>query len=142
MSGVRFNHHWCEGSAAGGGMSLTPHGRLALVSGDDEIRQALVMLLSTRPGERVMRPDYGCPLDRLMFSPLDATTEGLAIHYVRDAIERWEPRAALDLVDAAPCATPGSATYDSLQIILNYTARATARAETLTFTLDLFGGQD
>ena len=39
-----------------------------------------------------MRPDYGCELHRLVFSPNDDTTAGLAIHYVRRALERWEPR--------------------------------------------------
>lgn len=139
MPGVRFDHRWTEDPAAGRrpGMSLTPRGQLALVSGDDEVRQALIMLLSTRPGERVMRPDYGCPLHRLVFAPLDATTEGLAIHYVRDAVERWEPRVELDLVDAAASTAP-----DTLEVTLTYSVRATTRRDTLTFTLDLFGGED
>jgi len=43
-------------------------------------------------GERVLRPEYGCDLHRLVFSPNDATTAGLAVHYVRAALLRWEPR--------------------------------------------------
>ena len=39
-----------------------------------------------------MRPGYGCHLFRLAFAPNDDTTAGLAIHYVRQALERWEPR--------------------------------------------------
>ena len=52
------------------------------------VRQSILMLLSTRPGERVMPPDYGCPIHRLVFSPNDATTAGLAIHYVRHSLLR------------------------------------------------------
>jgi phage baseplate assembly protein W len=135
MAGVRFDHHQRQGAGAGRGMTLTPHGQLSLVSGDAEVRQALMMLLSTRPGERVMRPDYGCPLDRLAFAPLDATTEGLAIHYVRTAIERWEPRATLEMVDAVRGDDPGT-----LVVTVTYTVRATARADTVVFALDIAGG--
>ena len=54
----------------------------SMIAGDAAIRQSIILLLTTTPGERVMRPDYGCPLHRLMFQPNDATTAGLAIHYV------------------------------------------------------------
>src|ERR1017187_1926252 len=64
------------------------------------MRQALLLLLSTRPGERVMRPDYGCPLKGLGFEPNDDTTAGMAIGYIRRAIERWEPRVRIVRLDA------------------------------------------
>ena len=47
-----------------------------------------------------MRPTYGCYLRRLLFAPNDDTTAGLAIHYVRSAIERWEPRIDILALDA------------------------------------------
>ena len=65
--------------AAAVGLCLTAAGGAAMVAGDALIRQSLMLLLATVPGERVMRPDYGCPLDRLMFAPNDATTAGLAV---------------------------------------------------------------
>ena len=49
-----------------------------MVQYNDSIRQAILLLFSTRPGERVMRPDYGCDIHRLVFSPNDDTTAGLA----------------------------------------------------------------
>ncbi len=64
------------------GPVIGPDGRVATVSGDASVRQSLMLLLATLPGERVMRPDYGCPLHRIVFAPNDATTAGLAIHYV------------------------------------------------------------
>lgn len=84
------------------GIALTPAGRIAMVSGDEAIRQSIILLLTTTPGERVMRPDYGCPLHRLMFAPNDATTAGLAIHYVRQALVRFEPRIEIVSLDAQP----------------------------------------
>ena len=66
-----------------------------MTSGPDAVRQSILLLLSTRPGERVMRPDNGCDLYRLAFAPSDDMTAGLAIHYVRQAVERWEPCARL-----------------------------------------------
>ena len=74
-----------------------------MVEDDASIRQSLLLLLSTSPGERVMRPDYGCSLRRLVFAPNDDTTAGLAIHYVRQAVERWEPR--VEILASMPVAT-------------------------------------
>ena len=89
-----------EEGAASGGLQVTPRGRIDMVQDDASIRQSLLLLLSTSPGERVMRPDYGCYLRRLVFAPNDDTTAGLAIHYVRQAVGRWEPRVEIIGVDA------------------------------------------
>ena len=75
-------------------------GRLQMVAGADAVRQSILLLLSTRPGERVMRPEYGCDLYRLAFAANDDMTAGLAMHYVRQAVERWEPCAEIVRVDA------------------------------------------
>src|SRR5262245_50578818 len=82
------------------GLVIDPAGGIDTVADDEAIRQSLLLLISTRPGERVMRPEYGCDLHRLVFSPNDDTTAGLAIHYVRQAIERWEPRVEVTRLDA------------------------------------------
>ena len=60
------------------------------------------------PASVVMRPQYGSLLHRLVFAPDDATTAGLAIHYVRQALVRWEPRVEVLDVDAGPIPTPPS----------------------------------
>ena len=49
-------------------------GRTRMVAGEDSVRQSLLLLLSTRRGERVMRPEYGCDLFKLVFAPCDDTT--------------------------------------------------------------------
>jgi hypothetical protein len=82
-----------------------------------------------------MRPDYGCDLQRLAFSPNDDTTAGLAIHYVRRALERWEPRVEILRLDAERSASdPGR-----LEVVLGYRLRATRERGRLTKTLDLAG---
>lgn len=78
------------------------HGRLDVAEGVAGLRQALALLLATRPGERPERPDFGCPLDSLVHEPNDGATAGLAIRLVRDAVARFEPRAEITALDALP----------------------------------------
>jgi phage baseplate assembly protein W len=105
------------------GIQTDPGGGIALVDGDAAIRQSILLLLATMPGERVMRPDYGCDLHRLMFAPADETTAGLAIHYVTRALERWEPRIELLHVDAVVAAHEPS----RLDLIIDYRIRHDGR---------------
>jgi phage baseplate assembly protein W len=117
------------------GLRVSPRGGAAMVSGAAAVRQSVLILLSTRPGERVMRPRYGCDLNRLVFSPNDATTAGLAIHYVRQALLRWEPRIEILGLDAGPGETdPGR-----LDIVLEYRVRSLNRPDRLIYPFDLTG---
>ncbi|MEV4510716.1 GPW/gp25 family protein [Dactylosporangium sp. NPDC049525] len=118
--------------------ALTAAGSLSMVDGDAAVRQALLLLLATTPGERLMRPQYGCHLNRLLFAPNDHTTAGLAVHYVRQAVQRWEPRAEIVSLDAA--ADPDVATR--LNIQLRYRVRATLTAAVLDIPLDLSPAAD
>lgn len=131
----RFVHPDLDAAGEGPGLQLTPRGSIAMVEGNDSIRQAVLLLLSTMPGERVMRPDYGCDLHRLLFMPNDDTAAGLAIHYVQRALDRWEPRIESVRVDAD--ASPQRS--ELLDITVEYRVRATQRVEQLTFTMDLSG---
>lgn len=123
-------------TAATGGLTTTATGAVEMVEGDDSIRQAIMLLLSTVPGERLMRPDYGSHLHRLLFAVNDQTTAGLAIHYVRQAIQRWEPRVAIIDIDA----DPDPEVAERLTIRLTYRVRASLGTETLVYPLDLGGG--
>ena len=107
-----------------------------MVSDRAGVRQALLLLLLTRPGERVLRPTYGCELHKLLFWPNDDTTAGLAIHYVRQAIERWEPRVDRVRVDAQR----NSELDSRLDILLEYRVRSTGDEDRLSVQLDLEGG--
>ncbi|HTF44549.1 MAG TPA: GPW/gp25 family protein [Terriglobales bacterium] len=60
--------------------------------GEDSIRDAIWIILATAPGERVMRPDFGCGVHDLVFAVNDSTTLGRVERQVYDALVRWEPR--------------------------------------------------
>lgn len=75
---------------------------LAFASADDSIHQSIWIILSTAPGERVMRPDFGCDIHRLLFAPQDADTIGRAARAVRQALLRWEPRIDVEKVVVTP----------------------------------------
>ncbi len=117
------------------GLTLTARGSLQAVSDRAAVRQALLLVLLTRPGERVMRPTYGCQLHRLVFWPNDDTTAGLAIHYVRQAVERWEPR--IDRLRVEASRDPGNP--GRLDVTLNYRVRATGEEDRLAVQVDLEG---
>lgn len=137
MRAVRFLGAGFD-SATAGGLGLTSAGGLAMTDGDETVRQALFLLLSTTPGERVMRPGYGSRLHRLVFAPNDDTTAGLAIHYVRQAVARWEPR--VDVIDVDAYADPDAPWR--LVIRLDYRVKASLTPATLTFSVDLDPSDD
>jgi len=117
------------------GLGLSPGGSIEMVEEEESVRQSILLLLATVPGERVMRPEYGCDLYRLVFSPNDDTTAGLAQHYVERALRRWEPRIEILQLDALRNeADPGR-----LDIHLEYRVRATRRTEQMVVPLSLTG---
>lgn len=70
-------------------------GSIALVQGDRELVESIHLILATAPGERPMRPEFGCAIHDLAFAPADAATAGRIAYEVRVALERWEPRVTL-----------------------------------------------
>lgn len=132
MTALRFVG---AGLAGGGerGLVLTATGGLATVDGDAAVRQALLLLLSTAPGERLLRPRYGSHLHRLLFAPNDQTTAGLAVHYVREAIAEWEPRVEILSLDAGA----DDVNPERLVIELRYRVRATTTVDQLSLSVPL-----
>jgi len=127
-----------DGEAGGhpAGLRRTAGGRLATVTDAASVRQALLLLLSTRPGERVNRPAYGCHLFRLAFAPADDTTAGLAIHYVSRAVEQWERRVDVLAVEADRSAEEPWL----LEVRLRYRVRATQDDDELTVAVPVDAG--
>jgi phage baseplate assembly protein W len=72
-------------------------GRIGLVTGVREIEESIRLILATAPGERPMRPEFGCAVHDYVFAPADASTAGDIAYAVRVALDRWEPR--IELVD-------------------------------------------
>ena len=108
--------------------AITRNGAVRLVSGVEEIDAAIRMILSTVPGERVMRPDFGCAMWEMLFAPITATTLGLIEQHVRTALERWEPRIDLTSVTAA-----GDQADGAVRITLSYRIRSTNDTRNLVF---------
>jgi phage baseplate assembly protein W len=129
----RFLHPDLDVDEGPAGLSISPRVGIDMVTEEDSVRQAILLLLSTIPGERVMRPSYGSLLHRLVFAPNDDTTAGLAIHYVRQAIERWEPRVDILDVDAHP----NDEMPSRLDVELTYRVRGARRIDQLAIPLDL-----
>lgn len=129
----RFVHPDFDVVEGAPGLRLSRRGGIDMVTANAAVRQAILLLLTTAPGERVMRPDYGCDLQRLLFSPNDATTHGLAIHYVRQALLRWEPRIDILHLDA-DCNAADSGRMD---IRLEYRVRRTLQQDVLVLPLQL-----
>jgi phage baseplate assembly protein W len=73
----------------------SPTGGIALVARELEIEESIEVILRTAPGDRLMRPEFGCRIHEFVFAPADATTMGLIAHEVRSALLRWEPRIEL-----------------------------------------------
>ena len=67
-------------------------GKMKMVSLEEDIVQAIRIILMTRKGERVMRPDFGCDIYDYAFDTMDYTTLVQMEHAVREALIRWEPR--------------------------------------------------
>ena len=80
-------------------LQVNARGEIALTDGDRDIEQSIRIILSTRPGERVMRPEFGCRAHDLLFEPRDVGTETLMKQYVIEALTRWEPRINVQGVD-------------------------------------------
>jgi phage baseplate assembly protein W len=73
--------------------------RLAMASDETSVRQSIEIILSTSKGARVMRPDFGCDLSKLLFEPNNGTTHALAKFEVEEALKTWEPR--IELLDVS-----------------------------------------
>lgn len=116
--------------------SVTPAGTIRLITGAEEIDAAIRMILSTIPGERVMRPEFGCRMWSLIFAPLTAGTLGQIEQYVREALDRWEPRIDVDRVTAM--ADQESA---EVKIELDYRLRATNDVRNLVFPFYTIPGE-
>ncbi len=95
-------------------------GTVVMVHGVEDIEGSLEILLSTALGERLMRPEYGCDLNDLLFEPADASAEAYVKDLVRTAILYHEPRIRLESLRLTPVPQEGR-----IDILLEYLIRTT-----------------
>ncbi|MGK7929649.1 MAG: GPW/gp25 family protein [Spirulina sp.] len=77
-------------------------GSLQLSSNDRNVEESIRIILSTRHGERVYRPQFGCRLSELLFAPMNTQTLLLTRLYVEEALTIWEPRIEIDNIYTEP----------------------------------------
>ena len=83
-------------------MRVDQDGSIRLTRGTENLDASVRVILSTAPGERLMRPQFGCRIWDLLFEPVNFNTLGLMDQAVRDAILQWEPRVDVTEVECAP----------------------------------------
>ena len=110
-------------------MRVSATGGIALVSNDEEIAESMRLILGTSPGERPMRPDFGCSIHDHVFAPADTSTIGMIAFEVRRALGRWEPR--IDVLDVA--VVPDATSDGRVHIEIDYRVKATNDRRNLVY---------
>src|SRR5215831_3966383 len=118
-------------------VGVDARGRIAVARDEQDIEQAIRMILLTPKGQRVMRPDFGCDIHELIFSPNNGTMAGLAAFYVEDALTMWEPRIQLLNVRAYRDSQDGS----RLLIEIQYEIKATHDRRSLVYPFYTIPGE-
>ena len=118
--------------------AAAPTGDMALAEYDEDVRQAVLIIVQTTPGERVMRPDFGAGLADLVFEPMSTALLALAKHRVETALIQWEPR--IDIEDVLVIADPRNG---RVNVEIRYRVRQTSTFYNLVypFYLSEGGGQ-
>jgi len=111
-------------------------GGIATAEYEEDIRQAIRIVLDTEPGERVMRPDFGAGLRALLFEPINQHTTALIRHRVEQALIQWEPR--IDSIGVGVRADPPRGRID---IDVHYRVRTTNTFYNLVYPFYLQEGR-
>jgi uncharacterized protein len=119
-------------------VGLDRGGEVAVVAYEEDVRQAIRIILGTNHGERVMRPDFGANLRALIFEPVSATTMSLAQDHVERALIEWEPR--IDVLDVRVMADDAERARGRLRIEIDYRVRATNTFYNLVYPFYLLEG--
>ncbi len=119
-------------------LQVDPRGGIALVSGERDIEQSIKIILSTMPGERVMRPEFGCRAKELVFAPRNSATAGLMVYYVEQALGRWEPRIEVHKIDVSP-----DASQDGVLLVkIDYRVKATHDERSIVYPFYILGEEE
>jgi Bacteriophage baseplate protein W len=80
-------------------LQVDRRGGIALAHDETDVDQAIQLILSTAPGERPMRPEFGCGVHDFVFDTIDAGTVARMETEIRSALDRWEPRIEVESLD-------------------------------------------
>jgi uncharacterized protein len=110
-------------------MTVDHTGSIKLTDGVPDLDRSIQLVLMTAPGERVMRPQFGCRIWDLLFEPVTPNLLGLIAEAVRDALAQWEPRIEVQQVVPDPDENDGGL----VRVSVNYLVRATNDRRNLVF---------
>ena len=123
----------------GKSLGFPPHvnanGQMAWSLREPNVRESICIILRTKPGERVLMPEFGCGLDRYLFEPNNIGTLRLIQEEVKQSLARWEPRIALEDVRVETNPLEPRA----VDITIQYILIATQRRERVGVTVALQG---
>lgn len=118
--------------------AFDPRGRaVRMVSQVQDVEESLRLLMSTAPGERVMQPNYGCGLHKLVFEVINESTLTEMRSLIEKAVIFFEPRVTLEAVDFEF----DEPLQGTLLIHLNYTVRSTNSRHNMVYPLYLQEGR-
>ena len=113
-------------------------GKLALAHDEEDVEQAVLLILSTAPGERPMRPEFGCGLQELAFDRIDTRTTGRIDREIRVALDRWEPRVEVEGIEFEF----SRADDGVVEIVLSYRLKHTNEVRNLVYPFYIVPAED
>ncbi|WP_405343135.1 GPW/gp25 family protein [Fibrobacter sp.] len=113
------------------------NGAIAMSEAEEDVDESLRILLGTYPGERLMRPDYGCRLRDYCFRNYEESTIVQLDEEIRNAIDNFEPRVTVENTDYKM-----DEVNDVLQIIVDYKVIATNSRRNLVYPFYINEGTD
>ncbi len=94
---------------------------VTMLTDEDDIKSSLEILLTTKIGERIMQPKFGCKMEELLFNPLNRTLKTFVAELIKTAILYHEPRIDVEKIDI----TQGDDLTGELLVIIDFKVRAT-----------------
>ncbi len=118
-------------------MRVDASGSIALESGVADIEKSMRIIIGTAPGERPMRPEFGCRIWELLFEPININTLGMMESVVESALQRWEPRAEITAVNAE---SPDPAS-GAVNLTISYVIASTNESRNLVYPFYTIPGE-
>lgn len=111
------------------------NGRMVASEGEEKIRESILIILGTSKGERVMRPEFGCSINDLVFEVNNTATTTLVAYHVEEALLKWEPRIEVLNVFVSP----DEVIREQLNIEIDYEVKLTNSKANLVYPFFLEG---
>jgi phage baseplate assembly protein W len=124
-------------------VAVDSSGKIAMSKYEEDIREAILIILGTSKGERVMRADFGCGIHDMVFQTINTSTLSLVELTVREALTMYEPRIEIVSIKVTPASSSGvqdDASVGKLLISVVYTVRATNNQFNLVYPFYLNEG--